>query len=160
MKRRSSTKAPPDPEFFVDRDLGPNVTSRLKAAGFIAHDHDSYFQSKTRDVDWIPQVCARQWVILSSDKSMRRNWLEIDCLMRCGARAIYPGGNVRYLEFADLLVRSRNRMFQYIHRQFRTRSGPYLARLRRDEKALNTAPGKIETWVDEAKWKTEIKRRG
>jgi hypothetical protein len=53
------------PVFFVDRCLGKAVAVALRTAGVEVHTHDDHFAQTTRDVDWIPEVTARGWVILT-----------------------------------------------------------------------------------------------
>lgn len=38
--------------------------------------HDDVFDQSTQDVDWLPQVGQRQWVLLTKDKRIRRNEVE------------------------------------------------------------------------------------
>jgi len=93
------------PTFYVDRCLGKAVVAALRAAGAIAEAHDDHFAQDARDVDWIPDVADRGWVILTKDKNIRRNWGEREALIASHARIFtLPSGNMRGVEMGELLV--------------------------------------------------------
>lgn len=76
-------------EFFTDRDLGAEIfPSALRKAGLTVHAHLDHFKPNADDTEWLPQVAARGWIILSNDQRMRRNPMERDAVMRSGATLI------------------------------------------------------------------------
>ena len=50
--------------FFIDRCLGKKLATVLRAQGHTVELHDSHF---AKDVDWLPTVGQRGWVVLTKD---------------------------------------------------------------------------------------------
>lgn len=85
-----SRRAEEELVYWVDRCLGAHVVpDRLRAAGVAVRTYAELYPNDTGvdDVDWIPEVTARGWVILTKDEAISRNPAEISILRR--ARAIY-----------------------------------------------------------------------
>jgi hypothetical protein len=63
--------------FFIDRCLGSKkVADALRNAGLTVEIHDAHFAPDALDVDWLPQVGARQWVVLTKDANISRRTSE------------------------------------------------------------------------------------
>lgn len=93
------------PTFYVDRCLGKAVANALRAAGANVEVHDDHFAQAALDEDWIPQVAARGWVILTKDKNIRRRAEEREAVLLSSARVItLSSGNMRGEEMAALFV--------------------------------------------------------
>jgi hypothetical protein len=87
-KKHLSTSASPEPlEFYLDEsnDCDPLVEA-LVGAGHIVHRRKDNFPVGTDDVDWIPIVAEKRWVILTRDKSQRKNVSELNVIIISGAR--------------------------------------------------------------------------
>jgi predicted nuclease of predicted toxin-antitoxin system len=63
---------PTRPTLFVDRSLGKSLGRKLRDAGANVELHDDHFGQTTADSVWIPEVTARDWIILTKDKNIRR----------------------------------------------------------------------------------------
>jgi predicted nuclease of predicted toxin-antitoxin system len=93
------------PTFYVDRCLGKTVARELKAAGASVEVHDDHFAQSAPDDDWIPQVTARGWVILTKDKNIRRAAGERETVLTSNARIFtLSSGNMRGADMAALFV--------------------------------------------------------
>lgn len=93
------------PVFYVDRCLGKAVAAALRTAGADVRIHDDHFAQVAPDVDWIPEVTARGWVILTKDKNIRRAAGERETVLTSGARIVtLCSGNMRGVEMAALFV--------------------------------------------------------
>lgn len=69
-------------DFFADRNLGRyNFPDELRAAGIVVHVHEDHFARDAPDDQWLPEVARRGWVVLSADKHIMRNPLELDAVM-------------------------------------------------------------------------------
>lgn len=92
MKKRSDTKrspAPPSPVYFVDRSLGRGpVAKAIRDAGFEVELMDDHFAQDADDADWIPDVAAHGWVIVTRDRRILFNPVERAALARSGAHYI------------------------------------------------------------------------
>lgn len=65
-----------------------HVSEVLRRAGHVAHvQGPATFGTGTHDVDWLPQVGARGWVLITKDKSIRKREIELRALRESGVRA-------------------------------------------------------------------------
>lgn len=61
-------------KFFLDRALESyDVRDALKAMGARVEMHRDHFKEDADDVEWLPTIARREWVILSKDQY---NYLE------------------------------------------------------------------------------------
>jgi len=76
--------------YWVDRSLGGLIVpNALRTAGVSVKTYaDLYTDTTLEDRDWIPEVTARGWVILTKDKAIRRDPVEIAALRRASARYV------------------------------------------------------------------------
>lgn len=85
-KKRSGTASskPPEPLcYFVDHNLGREVVAQaINTAGYHAEVHTDHFEQQAADVDWIPDVAARGWVILTKDRKILKRPHERAAVMR------------------------------------------------------------------------------
>jgi hypothetical protein len=97
LKKRSGTKQSlnglPDPVLFVDHALGTkSLPNALRERGFSVEVLSDHFSVKAVDIDWIPKVAEKGWVILTKDKHIRRNQMERLVLEASGAYYFVLGG--------------------------------------------------------------------
>ncbi len=93
------------PTFYIDRCTGKGVARALREAGAAVEYHDDHFAIDTADVDWIPEVASRGWVILTKDKNIRRKHGEREALVTAGAKIItLTSGGMKGEEMARLFV--------------------------------------------------------
>ena len=119
-KRR---KVPPL-TYFVDECLGGRLlVDLLSATGaqvVLSRDH---FPAGTRDVDWLPIVGAKEWVVLTKDRHIRRRQLEIDALTNARVRAfVLTAADLTGAEQAAVFVKALPR----IERICRATRGPII----------------------------------
>lgn len=109
-KRRSGTSSArrrPDVTFFLDRCLdSESLATALRATGAKVQRHREHFRGEAPDEEWLPAVGRRGWVVLTNDKSIRRNQLERDALIVAGVKAfVMTTGNLSGEEAATVWVR-------------------------------------------------------
>jgi hypothetical protein len=94
--------------YWVDRSLGKDIVpTALRAAGVNVTTYADLYPDdpKVEDHVWIPEVAARDWVILTKDKNIRRSPVEIAALRTANARYVcLSAGNMRGDEQAACLV--------------------------------------------------------
>lgn len=74
--------------FFIDRSLGrKKLAAALRAAGAVVEVHDDHFAPDAPDVEWLREVGARGWAVLTADKRIRYNNLERRALIGAGVQA-------------------------------------------------------------------------
>lgn len=63
--------------FFLDHQIGRyQVAEALRATGAKIEVHLDHFAGDMPDVEWIPEVARRNWVLITKDQNIRRNPLE------------------------------------------------------------------------------------
>lgn len=92
----------------MDKCLGTRVVpNALRAAGVNVEVKTDHFAPDTKDSDWLPEVGRRGWIILSKDKQLRHNYLEIVSLLQSGTAAfLLTSGNFTGEEMAEAFVRA------------------------------------------------------
>ena len=128
--------------FFIDRCLGKGVFERLKAEGADVEFLDERFSQEEADPDWIPEVSARDRVILTKDGRMRRKHAELEAIRKAGARIVtLRSGNLRGAEMAELFATRLPEIEGFVA----AHAAPFVAVLYRDgtiEKTLATSRGR------------------
>ena len=77
-----------DPVFFIDKCLGLRIVPEaLRAIGAKVELKTDHFPEDTKDTDWLPVVGSRRWIILSKDKNLRHNQLEIIGLLQANTHS-------------------------------------------------------------------------
>lgn len=101
--------------FFIDRALGRKaVADALRKAGAKIEVHDDHFPARALDVEWLPIVGERGWVILTKDDAIGRRLLEQMAVADSGARVfVLASGNLTGLEMADIFVMALSRMQRF-----------------------------------------------
>lgn len=117
------------PTFFVDRCTGKGVARALREAGANVEHHDDHFAVDAADVDWIPVVTSRGWLILTKDKNIRRRASERHAVVTASARIItLSSGSMTGAEMASLVVTN----LQDIEALAATEPAPFVAVLDRE----------------------------
>jgi predicted nuclease of predicted toxin-antitoxin system len=121
--------------FFVDRALGNRVVEALREAGAQVEAHRDHFAPDALDIEWLPVVSQRGWVVLTKDKKLRHNPLELQAIAQANARVfILTAGNLRQQKTIDILVRSVQRLENIVIGNL----PPFIARLHQN--------GRIVLW--------------
>lgn len=58
----------------------------LRATGATVEIHDDHFPQNARDVEWLPEIGRRGWVILTKDARIARNTIERRAVARANIR--------------------------------------------------------------------------
>lgn len=59
----------------------------LRDAGHVAHVQHETFGSGTPDLEWLPEVGARRWILITKDKQIRKREIELRALRQANVRA-------------------------------------------------------------------------
>jgi hypothetical protein len=116
--------------FFLDRCLeSTTVIEALGRAGLELRLHKDFFQPDAPDVEWLPDVASRKWVLLTKDQRIRQRVIERQALLIPGARSfILTAGDMTGQEIADTFVRHIKR----IQRIARNEKVPFIASITRN----------------------------
>jgi predicted nuclease of predicted toxin-antitoxin system len=97
--------SPAQTVFFIDWCFGKTVANVLREAGASIEHHDDHFEQNTPDTEWLPVVGERGWVVLTKDKAIAKNQLELMAIARAEVKVfILASGNLTRQEMAALLV--------------------------------------------------------
>jgi len=93
--------------FFLDHLIGRyQVAEALRAAGAKVEVHLDHFAGDAPDVQWIPEVARRDWVLITKDQNIRRNPLERATYESARLRGfVITGKDMTGIELGSLLVR-------------------------------------------------------
>lgn len=86
--------------------------------------HDDHFPQDAEDETWLADVGARDWLVITKDKNIRRRPLERRALERAKVGAFFvSGGNMTGTQMAALLEKQLMAMIRFAARTTR----PFLA---------------------------------
>ncbi len=79
----SLTDSQPSPTtFFLDRGIGrKHVAVAMRAAGATVELHDDHFAHDAEDSHWLVEVGKRGWVVVTKDRHMKCNQIEIAAII-------------------------------------------------------------------------------
>ena len=89
----------------------------LRAAGFQVEEHSAHFADNAADVEWLGEAGRRGWVVLTKDKAVRRNALELAAILASGVACFSLGhGNLKAEQMAQAFIAARRRMEKALRR--------------------------------------------
>src|SRR6266542_88736 len=99
--------------FFLDRALESYaLRDALKALGARVQMHRDHFKEDADDVDWLPVIARREWVVLSKDQY---NWLERRAIKNAKGRAfLLVRGELSGEEQASVICKALPKMVRMI----------------------------------------------
>ncbi len=114
----------PEPTFFVDQNLIGEFVAHLRLAGLKVEQLQDHLDPTAPDVEWIPFVGARGWVVITLDQ-FRGDPEEQVALMVHGVKVFIIVGQGTQRQRADLFLRE----LKWIRRTIAASSDPFMARL-------------------------------
>lgn len=130
---RSGTRSDTRPDhvvFVVDECLGGNlVRVALEGAGAVVKLVRDEFGEGAQDVDWLPEVGRRGWIVLTKDQRIRRRPAERAAFVTARARGFFLAAEgLRGPEVAELFAGQLPRMRKLVQQY----TAPFIAIVRRD----------------------------
>lgn len=140
-----SEASPQDFTFFVDRCLGKRLATVLKTHGLTVEIHDHHFDKNAKDVDWLPTVGQRGWVVLTKDERIAKRSLERIAVASAGVRMfVLVSQNLSGADTAAAFTQAISAMQQFLQ----THPAPFIAKVYRD--------GSIAGWKDHSALLAEL----
>ena len=133
----------PIPTYFVDRNLGRHdFPTVLREAGLAVEVHDDHFPQDTPDVDWLGEVASRGWVVVTGDKAILRNTLEMAAIREsCAVVLVVIGLQAPVKELARNFVHTQHRIRKFLA----AATPPVIAKVYRpDSRRGPGKPGRIK----------------
>jgi predicted nuclease of predicted toxin-antitoxin system len=122
--------------FFIDRAISQrSVPDALRAAGARVETHLDHFPPDTDDVDWLPSVSDRGWIVLTKDKAIGRRPNEVEAIARASAKVFsLASGNLTNKQMSDLLVAVLEKLKKFAQGN----QAPFIAKIYKD--------GRVQLW--------------
>jgi len=116
--------------FFIDRCLGSKrIVTALREAGLTVESHDDSFATDAPDVDWLPTVGERGWIVLTKDANIARRPLEKMAVARSGVYLfILTSQNLSGNDMIEILMKAIVPMQNLV----RKHKAPLIAKVYRD----------------------------
>jgi hypothetical protein len=94
--------------FFIDRCLGTKaIVEALREINVSVEIHDAHFMQGALDVDWLPEVGNRGWVILTKDARIGKNQIERMAVASANIRMfVLASQNLSGSDMADAFILS------------------------------------------------------
>jgi hypothetical protein len=107
-KTPSPSSAPPEPVFFVDRDLGRRFPEMLRDEGLQVEVHDDHYPGAEKPPDqvWLQMAAERGWVAVSHDANIRHTSLSRTTIADFRVRLIVVKGQARTQDLAENFLRT------------------------------------------------------
>ena len=100
--------------------MGRTVADVLRAEGHDVRPFDEF--AGVADIRWLPAIGERRWVLLTKDKNVRKNQLEVDAILNAGVRAfVVTAANIHRDAMATLISRAMRKIYRICHR-----GGPFI----------------------------------
>ncbi len=122
--------------FYIDRCLGGKIISEiLQNAGVKVETHDRHFAQNAKDVDWLPQVGNKGWVVLTKDANISKNHLERIAVANANIKMfILASQNLSGQDMAAIFLKNFVKMQEFV----RNYDAPFIAKIYKN--------GDIELW--------------
>ena len=113
--------------FFLDRALESYLLrDALKAVGARVEMHRDHFRDDAEDIEWLPVISRRGWVILSKDQY---NWLERQAIKNARGRAfLLVRRELTGKEQAEIICKALPRILRTLDLE----TPPFIAKIFRD----------------------------
>ena len=140
------SKYPKQMVFFIDRCLGSKqIVKALRQTGITVEIHDDHFDKGAQDIDWLPEVGKRGWIILTKDAKIGKNNLERITVANAGIRMfILASQNLSGRDMANIFEEAIIKMQDFVRKY----PAPFIAKVYRDSR--------IEMWKDNEELVNEI----
>jgi PIN like domain len=132
--------------FFIDRCLGNKlIVETLREAGLSVEIHDDHFGKNAPDVDWIPEVGQRRWIVLTKDARIGKNRIERLAVADSNVRMFtLASQSLSGVDMADIFLNAIPAMKKFICEN----PAPFIAKVYQG--------GKVKAWKDDQSLLTEL----
>jgi hypothetical protein len=125
--------------FFIDRCLGNKlIVEPLRWVGLSVEIHDDHFSKNAPDIDWIPEIGARGWVILTKDARIGKNRIERLAVADARVRMFtLASQSLSGTDMAAIFLQAIPEMKKFIYEN----PAPFIAKVYQG--------GKVKAWKDD-----------
>ena len=124
--------------FFIDRSLGKRqVAAALSSGGACVEVHDNYFAQDAPDAEWLPEVAARDWIVLTKDERIAYRALEQFAVAQSNARVfVLVSANLSGPEMGQTFQKALKAMERFVEKH----PPPFMAKVYKS--------GEVKAWKD------------
>lgn len=113
------------------------MVSGLQALGLKVERHDDHYDEKTQDPQWISFCGENNWIVISSDKNIKKNNLERRAIMSSGVSAFFfTSAEIT----SDQQIEAFTKALPRITRLILNEKRPFIARI--------SPSGTVELWLN------------
>ena len=116
-------------KFFFDNNLSPRLARGLLEFGEDVTHLQDHYPADVPDQDWLPDIGAKGWILVTRDERVRRNPSELAAIKMYKVGAFFLGGkNLSHWELIQQVVRNWLRIRELadkIPRPFAFRVAPH-----------------------------------
>lgn len=116
MSISNTSKQPEEPIYIVDRTHGrKKLPTLLKKVGMKVEVHHQHFDPESPDDEWIPKAAANGWVILTGDKAVETDPINLKAIEDSAAKVfITADTNSKAEEWAAAIIVGRRKMARIV----------------------------------------------
>lgn len=134
--------------YFIDRALGKSVAKALQSLGVNVELHKNHFPSNSPDIEWLPIVSKKGWVILTKDTNIGRNILEIEAMAYFKARVFtLVSANLNNAKMIDIFEQTIEKIDNFTT----TNPAPFIAKIYKN--------ATIKLWKNHIKLNKSLKQK-
>lgn len=124
--------------FFIDRSSGKSILAGgLKELGLNIEKHDDHFAQNVLDVEWLRICGENNWIVISSDKAIKKNPLEKTALLNARVAAFFfTSAELTSAQQIEIISKGLKRIANFVLNNKR----PFIARLEKD--------GSVNLWIN------------
>ncbi len=125
-----------EPTFFIDRCLRKRrIIEALATLNIKLEAHDNHFSQATLDIEWIPEIGRRGWVIFTKDAAIGRNAIERQTVAQANIRMFsLASQNLSGSQMAEIFRLAMPKIKTFLEQH----QAPFIAKIYRD--------GKVSEW--------------
>jgi predicted nuclease of predicted toxin-antitoxin system len=100
--------------YFIDRALGKSIGKALEDLGVKVEFHNQHFPPDSPDIEWLPIVSERGWIVLTKDENIGRNELEIQAMALANAKVFaLVSGNIKREDMINIFVNAMEKIDKF-----------------------------------------------
>lgn len=93
------------------------MPSALRRAGAVIELHSDHFRDDAEDSEWLEKVGKRGWVVLTKDRRLRSNYLQLVAIVRSNVRAFaITAADLRGEDMGSAFVKALPQIQSFIKR--------------------------------------------
>jgi predicted nuclease of predicted toxin-antitoxin system len=123
--------------YFLDHALPNSVATTLRSLGYAVERLQDHFPVNAQDVDWLPVVSQRGWIILTKDKNIGKRIIELGAVANSNARLFtLVSGNISSAETAQVFASVIGKCEEIVQQE----AAPFIFKIYKD--------GSVTRWRD------------